>query len=77
MTKTVTDELESIVSVLCEKYPDHSDDEIASLAHDVYARLSSEATVTAHFDTADDEPLPQSADARRHQSTKGLRPSVR
>jgi hypothetical protein len=49
MTKTVTDELESIVSELCGKFPDHSEDQIASLAHDVYGRLSSEATVTAHL----------------------------
>lgn len=46
-TKTVTDELDSIVGMLCAKYPDRSEGDVTSLVNGVYARLSSEATVTA------------------------------
>ena len=48
-TKTVTDELDSITRMLCEKYPDRTEAEIGSLVCDVYTTLLSGATVTAHL----------------------------
>lgn len=48
-TKTVTDELNFIVRMLCAKYPDRSEVDVTSLVDDVYERLASEATVTAHL----------------------------
>jgi hypothetical protein len=47
--RTVTDELESIVQMFCEKYPDRSEAEIDVLVHDAYAVLAAQATVTAHL----------------------------
>lgn len=47
--KTVTDGLDSVAEMLCVKYPHRSERDIASLVDDVYAKLLSKATVTAHL----------------------------
>lgn len=45
----VDDELASVVSALCAKFPDRGGDEIAELVITVYRRLADHATVTAHL----------------------------
>ena len=77
MTKTIADELESIVAMLGEKYPDHGDDEIASLVHDVFTRLSSEATVTNHLIPLTVNRCHEVLRRRGIQSTKALGPASR
>jgi hypothetical protein len=47
--RIVTDELESIARMLCERYPDRHDDEIAALVRRVYERLAARAKVADHL----------------------------
>jgi Mg2+ and Co2+ transporter CorA len=48
-TRTVDDELDSIIRMFGAKYPHRSGEELDALVHDVYAHLASTATVTAHL----------------------------
>jgi hypothetical protein len=77
MTGTATDELESIVSMLREKYPDRGADEVTALVYDVYSLLSSEATVTAHLIPLTINRCHKVLKCRTIRSTKAFEPSVR
>lgn len=45
----VRDELDAIVSALCNRFPDRSRSEIEALVLDVYSDLAAKATVVAHL----------------------------
>jgi hypothetical protein len=45
----VHDELGSVVSTLCGRFPDRSRIEVEAVVAEVYAELAARATVTAHL----------------------------
>jgi hypothetical protein len=45
----VHDELDSVVSTLCARNPDHARSEVEAVVAEVYAELAAGATVTAHL----------------------------
>lgn len=49
MAPVVGDELEAIISALCQKYPEHSALDIEAVVAQAYAELAADAKVTAHL----------------------------
>ena len=45
----VHDELDSVVSTLCTRFPDRARIEVEAVVAEVYAELAARATVTAHL----------------------------
>lgn len=45
----VSDELDSVVSALCARYPTRRRSEVERLVGDVYDQLAENASITAHF----------------------------
>ena len=45
----IRDELGSVVSALCSRFPDRSRSDVERIVADVYAQLVVKATVTAHL----------------------------
>lgn len=45
----VRDELDAIMSALCDRFPDRSRSEIETIVLDVYSDLAAKATVVAHL----------------------------
>lgn len=72
MTRTVADELESMIQMFGEKFPDQSESAIARLVNDVYNRLSAEATVTAHLIPLTMNRCQRTLERQRYSTTDGL-----
>lgn len=49
MARLVTDELRSIIEMMCVRHPDVSRDTVAALVHQVYQELAAQARVTTHL----------------------------
>ena len=49
MARLVTDELHSVVDMLCVRHPDVARDKIHTLVHEVYEELAAQARITTHL----------------------------